>query len=276
MRSGREEERNLCKMPTGSIISTTNSRTATSSGWGRKGVAAELLKRYAEKLYDYSKRQFIEPRLEIQELTQKDENIPKDGEEYVFNVDADDETLINHIQYLRTELAKKASAGKVIPAGDIRGLNFEIHLYQPLFHLKKQGEISIQPVSLNDSEFRFVTDLCEYVKKHKADFQLKGQEVFLLRNMSRGKGVGFAEASNFHPDFILWLVEGEKQYITLHLSSRMGCCMKTPRVTKSSLQIGLSRFSNAWAIQMSFSTASSSRQRRIRVSSGCQGRSKDG
>ena len=36
----------------------------------------------------------------------------------------------------------------------------------------------------------------------------------MLRNLSRGKGVGFAEASNFHPDFILWIVEGEKQYVT--------------------------------------------------------------
>lgn len=176
-------------------------------------VAAELLKRYAEKLYDYSKRQFIEPRLEIRELTQEDENIPNVNE-YVLNVDADDATLLNQIQTLRAELAKKINDGKVLKFGDVEALNFDTHLFSPIFHLKRQGEISIQPVSLNDSEFRFVTDLCEYVKKHKADFQLKGQEVYLLRNMSRGKGVGFAEASNFHPDFILWLLEGEKQYIT--------------------------------------------------------------
>lgn len=29
-----------------------------------------------------------------------------------------------------------------------------------------------------------------------------------LRNMSRGKGVGFFEAGNFHPDFIRWMVIG--------------------------------------------------------------------
>ena len=70
------------------------------------------------------------------------------------------------------------------------------------------------PLSLNDSEFQFVTELCKYAKKHKSEFAAKGQEIYLLRNLSRGKGVGFAEASNFHPDFILWVVEGEKQYIT--------------------------------------------------------------
>jgi hypothetical protein len=32
--------------------------------------------------------------------------------------------------------------------------------------------------------------------------------------MSRGKGVGFFEAGNFHPDFILWALTEDKQYIT--------------------------------------------------------------
>src|SRR5699024_5737250 len=38
------------------------------------------------------------------------------------------------------------------------------------------------------------------------------RSLFLLRNTSR-KGIGFFEANNFYPDFILWQVEGEKQYI---------------------------------------------------------------
>ena len=41
-----------------------------------------------------------------------------------------------------------------------------------------------------------------------------GIELFLLRNLSRGKGVGFFEAGNFHPDFILWMLMREKQYVT--------------------------------------------------------------
>ena len=39
-------------------------------------------------------------------------------------------------------------------------------------------------------------------------------ELYLLRNMSRGKGVGFFEAGNFYPDFILWMIVGNKQYVT--------------------------------------------------------------
>ena len=35
----------------------------------------------------------------------------------------------------------------------------------------------------------------------------------LLRNLSKGRGVGFFEAGNFHPDFILWLVEEGRQQV---------------------------------------------------------------
>ena len=38
-----------------------------------------------------------------------------------------------------------------------------------IFDLKKQGEILIQPVSLNDSEFQFVTDICEFATAHKQE-----------------------------------------------------------------------------------------------------------
>ena len=40
-----------------------------------------------------------------------------------------------------------------------------------------------------------------------------GSELFLLRNLSRGKGVGFFESSGFYPDFILWVKSKDKQRI---------------------------------------------------------------
>ena len=42
----------------------------------------------------------------------------------------------------------------------------------------------------------------------------KGTELYLLRNQSRGKGIGFFEAGNFYPDFILWLLVPDRQYVT--------------------------------------------------------------
>jgi hypothetical protein len=40
---------------------------------------------------------------------------------------------------------------------------------------------------------------------------LKDKELFLLRNLSRGKGIGFFEDKGFYPDFILWIMEDKKQ-----------------------------------------------------------------
>jgi hypothetical protein len=40
-----------------------------------------------------------------------------------------------------------------------------------------------------------------------------GKNLYLLRNLSKGKGVGFFEAGNFHPDFIVWVLSETKQHV---------------------------------------------------------------
>jgi len=52
----------------------------------------------------------------------------------------------------------------------------------------------------------------EYWVKEK-NKSLANARVFLLRNLSRGKGIGFFEERGFYPDFILWVVESRKQHI---------------------------------------------------------------
>lgn len=42
----------------------------------------------------------------------------------------------------------------------------------------------------------------------------KGRELYLVGNQSRGRGIGFLEAGNFYPDFIVWLLLAQRQYIT--------------------------------------------------------------
>src|SRR5205085_368803 len=53
----------------------------------------------------------------------------------------------------------------------------------------------------------------KYHNKEKGKF-FADKELYLLRNRSKGRGIGFFEAGNFHPDFILWLVAGGKQYVS--------------------------------------------------------------
>ena len=59
----------------------------------------------------------------------------------------------------------------------------------------------ISPAPLNKGERRFVEDLKSFHDGHSSFFQ--DRELYLLRNLSKGRGVGFFEAGNLHPDFIL-------------------------------------------------------------------------
>src|SRR4029079_16221760 len=72
--------------------------------------------------------------------------------------------------------------------------------------------VEISPVPLILGERRFVDDLKVYFDK--SPVLLTAKELCLLRTMSKGRGVGFFEAANFHPDFIIWLLAKGKQYIS--------------------------------------------------------------
>ncbi len=175
-------------------------------------VASELLKRYCDRYYNYRKRGYTETRLELRDLTRDDGNIPKE-EKYQLVVDGGSGQVIGMVNDAKKYLEKNIGDHNV-RFSDLNVCNFGVHLFQPLFSVRSGGKITILPVALNESEYKFVTDLMEWWNANQNCLKENGTELFLLRNMSRGKGVGFFEASNFHPDFILWLLKGDKQYIT--------------------------------------------------------------
>ena len=65
---------------------------------------------------------------------------------------------------------------------------------------------------MQESERKFVADLRDYCSS-SSHAATEGTELFLLRNLTRGKGVGFFESSGFYPDFILWVKSNEQQRI---------------------------------------------------------------
>lgn len=174
-------------------------------------VVTELLKRYCERYYNHCKREFIEPRMELRELAENDENIPQD-EFYQLFVHSNEEQLIQAIEKIKKVLEQ--GEGEFPNVDDLQVCNFGTHLFQPLLHTPSGGKISNRPVALNESEYQFVTDLKIWHDYNKSALEKEGTELFLLRNMNRGKGVGFFEAGNFHPDFILWMLNKGKQYVT--------------------------------------------------------------
>lgn len=173
-------------------------------------MACELLQKYCEEYYNYCKAAFIQPRLELRVIQPKDDNLPAE-EEYQFIVDSNEKTLIEDILKLKAEVAAKKQG--ILKINDIKACLFNNHLYQPLIHISQGSKIQIAPVSLNESEFHFVEDLREYLMSHEEKFKKEKTEVFLLRNESRGRGMGFFEAGNFYPDFLLWQIQGDKQKI---------------------------------------------------------------
>lgn len=184
-------------------------------------IAETLLKKYAERYYSFRKKGWEEPHLEYAELTADDANFPEVGNDvgeeqgvYRVSVEKTEETLITQLKQLGDELRRRvAVADKKLSGGQavIEVVSFKGHLYEPL--IKASGaSISVKPVALNDGEMRFVRRLKEYCAANPGQFE--GKPLFLLRNMSKGRGVGFFEAGNFYPDFIVWRIDGDKQRIT--------------------------------------------------------------
>jgi hypothetical protein len=108
----------------------------------------------------------------------------------------------------------------LLPTGRLRNIEFQSlqaiafsrHLYEPLVYVAN-NVIDIKPIVLeNPGERDFVLDLQAFCAAKKDD--LKGKELYLLRNLSRGRGIGFFEAGNFYPDFILWLLVDGRQFVT--------------------------------------------------------------
>jgi hypothetical protein len=114
--------------------------------------------------------------------------------------------------------AKLAELTELIEKGDLKPWEFQgmkaiwfgRHLYEPLLYVD-QKIVEISPVPLNKGERRFVEDLKAF--HHRETDYFAGKELYLLRNLSKGRGVGFFEAGNFHPDFIVWLFTPGLQHI---------------------------------------------------------------
>jgi type III restriction/modification enzyme restriction subunit len=176
-------------------------------------IALALLKKYTERYYIFHKREWELPHLEYQDLTEDDPNFPGAKDEsgdsyYRILIEKSQEEIVAKLEELKALIEK----GDLKP-WEFHGLKaiwFSRHLYQPLLYLD-QNIVEISPVPLNKGEQQLVDDLKGF-HDHDGGF-FEDKELYLLRNLSKGRGVGFFEAGNFHPDFILWLLAGGRQHI---------------------------------------------------------------
>ncbi len=169
-------------------------------------IAVTLLKKYCDRYYRSYKDGWERQHLEYRELTEDDPNFIQ---EYQFLIQQSQEEIIETLRELKQDI----ESGNLRDArfATFHAISFKQHLYQPLIYLKSDF-VEVSPVQLNDGEKDFVLDLQKFYEKDRGFFADK--ELYLLRNQTRGRGIGFFEAGNFYPDFILWLLENKHQYIT--------------------------------------------------------------
>ena len=170
-------------------------------------IIISLLKKYCEKFYFYKKSDWEKDKLVYQELTPEDPNFIDEYRVYI------QESAMDVIQKIN-QLVELVKSGQIkdfaFPFG--KSLYFQTHLYNPILSLNNNEIIEVKPVALNDGETKFVEQLRDYYNTNKHKYA--NEEFYLLRNRSKGNGMGFFEEGNFYPDFILWRVKDGKQYIT--------------------------------------------------------------
>lgn len=174
-------------------------------------ITTALLKNYTARYYNYHKQQYLSEFLEVRPLRADDPNFIG---EYQVQVEHMQPQIIQNLRKLAEDIQNKTVQQRYDLGQHFSMFEFMHHLYKPLLFMDERkypgGIIRVQPVALNPGEKQFVDDLQRFYEASPEFF--KERKLFLLRNTSR-KGIGYFETQNFYPDFILWLMEGEKQYI---------------------------------------------------------------
>ena len=184
-------------------------------------IATALMRKYMKRTYDRGCTKWEHKYLEYKVLEKNDGNFPQDKDtgnhQYVISVKADfEEDIRVKIKALGDRLKTWKLDGKgefTLVESKLTAFWADKHLYQPLIYIDGKSEhIKIKPTPLNEGENDFVVDLRTYIDRKPP--LLKGKDIYLLRNQSRGVGVSFFENAEFYPDFILWIVDGDRQCIS--------------------------------------------------------------
>lgn len=142
---------------------------------------------------------------------------------YHFQIDDSDDGLA-YLQRLEV-LQRLVAEGKIGEASQwnaphMVAISFDRHLYYPLLSLEDKNAVPLRlrPLAFDAlSEVKFVRDLEVFYNSQDGKKVIGQRSLYLLRNADRQeKGLGFALAGNFYPDFLLWLVDDTtgKQWLT--------------------------------------------------------------
>ena len=177
---------------------------------GLENIAVDLITEYTDDFWRKKRRHWEHGELEVVTLSKDD---PNNVVSYEVSVDVTEDQLVRDA----SELAYSACEGRYnelqnwyegLKIGIIRS---QVHAYQPLLHARKDRTITVQPVPLDVNERRVVEGLEKLIQN--GDPCLQGKELFLIRNLTRGRGVSFFDDFGYYPDFIVWLKDDNQQHV---------------------------------------------------------------
>jgi hypothetical protein len=178
----------------------------------QEDILIRLLQDYTDRFYKSLKTAYEGQFYDIVSVKEDDDTLLK---VYHFEIDNNEngEAYAEQIKALQA-LIKDGKIGEATQwnAGQMVAICFERHLYYPLLYYP-EGTVPLKMIPLAfdaPSEMTFVRDLEAFHKSSLGQQVIGKRSLYLLRNAdTKAKGLGFAMAGNFYPDFLLWLVDDE-------------------------------------------------------------------
>lgn len=179
-----------------------------------EAIFEKLLFNYTDKFYKAFQSCYESKHMTTRILSEDAAGIP---EEYVFEISTD--SLHGNTWQTRLSELKKLVEENAVPAefnrwsdNDFVAIAFDRHLYFPLLYKATTGTqlpFKMKPLSLDaPSEYQFIADLTRFYEDPANAHYFENIDFYLLRNAaSKSQGIGFAQAGNFYPDFLLWVTD---------------------------------------------------------------------
>jgi len=177
----------------------------------QEDILIRLLQDYTDRFYKSLKTAYEGQFYEIVSVKEDDDALLK---VYHFEIDntEDGEDYEKKIRALKL-LVQDGKLGEASQwhAGQMVAICFDRHLYYPLFAIEGKVPLKMRPLAFDaPSEVQFVRDLEAFYQSSLGQKTIGKRSLYLLRNAdTKDKGLGFALAGNFYPDFLLWLVDDE-------------------------------------------------------------------
>ena len=186
----------------------------------QESILVRLLIDYTDRFYKSLKTAYEG---QFYDVVRMDEDHGSMLKLYQFEIDNTDDGL--EYQKKLEALKKLVADGKLGEASQwnaphMVAISFDRHLYYPLLSLedKEAVPLRMRPLAFDaPSEWTFVRDLEAFYNSAVGKAAIGNRSLYLLRNAdSEAKGLGFALAGNFYPDFLLWLVDDNtgEQWLT--------------------------------------------------------------